>query len=205
MDKLSDVDIDRLIKGNGGDTVCGEERAADGWLAAFAKKSNDALAKRAAEKQTAAPPNEKALVEALARKDRTEYDRMRSEVAETLGIRVGTLDDKVELIRKKLEAADDDDTLPHWNVQPWPEEVDGDALLDSIRRVFRRYIVLPRGADIALPLWVLHTWTYNAGDISPFLVLVSPTKRCGKTNTLILLLYLTPRSELSSNITGPAL
>jgi hypothetical protein len=205
MDKLSDADIDRLIKGNVADKVSSEQKAADEWLAAFAKKSNEALAKRAAEKQTAPPPNEKALVEALARKNHTEYDRMRSELAETLGIRVGTLDDKVGAIRKKLEAADDDDALPHWNVDPWPEEVDGDALLDSIRRVFRRYIVLPSDADIALSLWVLHAWTYDAGDISPFLVLVSPTKRCGKTNTLILLLYLTPRSELSSNITGPAL
>src|SRR5262249_51436770 len=79
------------------------------------------------------------------------------------------------------------------------------ALLDSLRQAFRRYIVLPKGAETALPLWVLHTWTMDAGDISPFMVLVSPTKQCGKTNTLIILLYLTPRSELASNITGSAL
>jgi hypothetical protein len=36
-------------------------------------------------------------------------------------------------------------------------------------------------------------------------VLVSPTKRCGKTNVLIILLYLTPRSELASNISASAL
>src|SRR6266540_6801256 len=47
--------------------------------------------------------------------------------------------------------------------------------------------------------------TYDAGDISPFLVLVSPTHRCGKTSTMIVLQYLTPRSEISNNITGPAL
>jgi putative DNA primase/helicase len=40
----------------------------------------------------------------------------------------------------------------------------------------------------------------DAGDISPFIVLVSPTKRCGKTTVLILLYYLTPKSELASNI-----
>jgi hypothetical protein len=34
---------------------------------------------------------------------------------------------------------------------------------------------------------------------------VSPTKRCGKTNTLIVLCYLTPRSELASNISASAL
>ena len=45
----------------------------------------------------------------------------------------------------------------------------------------------------------------DAGDISPLMVLVSPTKRCGKTSVLIVLYFLTPRSELSSNITAPAL
>jgi hypothetical protein len=44
----------------------------------------------------------------------------------------------------------------------------------------------------------------DSGEISPFMVLVSPTKRCGKTSVMILLQYLTPRSELSSNITGPS-
>ena len=42
-------------------------------------------------------------------------------------------------------------------------------------------------------------------EISPLMVLVSPTKRCGKTSVLIVLYFLTPRSELSSNITAPAL
>ena len=71
--------------------------------------------------------------------------------------------------------------------------------------MFRRYIVLPKGAGEALALWTLHAWTADAGDISPFLVLVSPTKRCGKTSVLIVLLYLTPRSELASNISASAL
>src|SRR5262249_27727570 len=71
--------------------------------------------------------------------------------------------------------------------------------------IFCKYIVLPEGADVALALWVLHAWTFDAGDISPFLVLVSPTKRCGKTNALIILFYLTPRSELASNISASAL
>jgi hypothetical protein len=89
-------------------------------------------------------------------------------------------------------------------VEPSAEPVDGAALLNNLRQVFRRYIVLPKGADIALPLWVLHAWTVDAGDISPLMVLVSPTKRCGKTSVLIVLYFLAPRSELSSN-TAPAL
>jgi hypothetical protein len=66
---------------------------ADDWLAAFAKRSNEALAAKAAEKQVGKPPDEAVLVEALACKTDIEYDKVRSEVAETLGIRVTTLDD----------------------------------------------------------------------------------------------------------------
>jgi hypothetical protein len=68
-----------------------------------------------------------------------------------------------------------------------------------------RILICPEAssAQNALPLWVLHAWTMDAGDISPLMVLVSPTKRCGKTSVLIVLYFLTPRSELSSNITAP--
>jgi putative DNA primase/helicase len=139
----------------------------------------------------------------LARLSMLEYDRQREEAAERLGVRVGTLDKAVW--KKRASADNDDGALPHWKVEPSPEPVDGAALLKNLRQVFRRFIFLPNGADIALPLWVLHAWTYDAGDISPFMVLVSPTKRCGKTNVLILLYYLTPRSELASNISAAAL
>jgi putative DNA primase/helicase len=139
----------------------------------------------------------------LARLSKLEYDRQREEAAERLGVRVATLDKAVS--EKRASADKDDGALPHWKVEPSPEPVDGAALLNNLRQVFRRFIFLPKGADIALPLWVLHAWTYDAGDISPFMVLVSPTKRCGKTNVLILLYYLTPRSELASNISAAAL
>jgi putative DNA primase/helicase len=182
----------------------GQKTAVD-WLEDFARRSQEALAMRAAEKKIAPPPDEKALIAALARKDHTEYDRVRSGLAETLGMRVGTLDEKVEALRRKLEADDQTDNLPHWQVEPWPEPVNGAELLDSIKRVFRRYIVLPKDADIALALWILHAWTMDAGDISPFMVLMSPTKRCGKTSTLILLYFLTPKSELAANITASSL
>jgi putative DNA primase/helicase len=187
------------------DNSSSDQQTADDWIAAFARKSQESLAKNAAEKKIAPPPDEKALIAALARKDHIEYDRMRADLAETLGMRVGTLDDRVEALRRKMEAEDGKDDLPHWKIEPWPEPVDGAVLLDAIRLVFRRYIVLPKGADIALPLWALHAWTMDAGDISPFMVLVSPTKRCGKTSVLILLFYLTTKSELASNITAAAL
>src|SRR5215831_18405290 len=145
-------------------------------------------------------PNE---IDRLARLSTIEYERQREDAAKRLCVRVGTLD---KMVRKKQALAEDEAaSLPHWKVEPSPEPVDGAALLDSLREVFRRYVVLPKGADIALALWVLHAWTMDAGEISPFMVLVSPTKRCGKTSMLIILYYVTPRSELASNITAAAL
>jgi putative DNA primase/helicase len=139
----------------------------------------------------------------LVRLSKIEYDREREEAAARLGVRVATLD---KIVREERSAADDGAaTLPHWKVEPAPMPVEGAKLLDHLRQVFRRYIVLPKGADIALPLWVLHAWTFDSGEISPFIVLVSPVKRCGKTSVLILLYYLTPRSELASNISPSAI
>src|SRR6516164_2320428 len=142
-------------------------------------------------------------IERLAKLPKLESDRDREDAAARLGVRVATLDNVVR--DKRASAHDDAATLSHWRVELSPVPVGGTALLDRLRQIFRRYIVLPKGADIALALWVLHAWTYDAGDISPFMVLVSPTKRCGKTSVLILLQYLTPRSELASNISAAAL
>src|SRR5262245_62789269 len=117
-------------------------------------------------------------------------------------MRVDALD---RMIRHTRAEAEENAALPHWHVEPWETKVAVAKLLDDIEGMFRRYIVLPKGAAEALALWTLHAWTMDAGDVSPFMVLVSPTKRCGKTSVLILLYYITPRSELASNISPSAL
>ena len=66
------------------------EKKGDDWLAAFSKKCNEALAKRAEEKRSEPRPDEKEVVRALARTDAIEYDRIRVPVADEMGIRVGT-------------------------------------------------------------------------------------------------------------------
>src|SRR3984893_8753121 len=146
--------------------------------------------------------SEKKITE-LARLKPLEYAKRRVEEAAKLEVKVSDLDKAVRERRARSE--NEQAELPHWHVEPSNQEVAGAELLACIEKLFRRYIVLPEGAGIALALWTLHAWTADAGDISPFLVLVSPTKRCGKTNVLIILYYLTPRSELASNISASAL
>jgi putative DNA primase/helicase len=149
------------------------------------------------------PPPVESKVAELAALSRPEYDRQRKDEAKKLGIKLATLDREVAAARAQAENRSAE--LPHWKVKPWEEPVDGAALLVDIERTFTRYAYLPAGANVSLALWTLHAWTMDAGDISPFIVLVSPTKRCGKTTVLIILYYLTSRSELASNISPSAL
>jgi putative DNA primase/helicase len=145
---------------------------------------------------------DESLVAELARLPPFEYDRKRKDAAKAIGITVATLDKAVAEQRGHAHAKDAD--LPHWSVEPWPEAVSGDRLLNDLATVFSRYVILPKHAADALALWVVHAWAFDAWDISPFMVLVSPEKRCGKTTVLIILQFLTPRSELASNISAAA-
>jgi hypothetical protein len=148
-------------------------------------------------------PDGDKLIYELSKLPRAVYERRRKAAARELSMRVDVLDKVIRHVQAQAE--EDDNALPHWNADPWESEVPGAQLLDDIEKMFCRYIILPKGASETLALWTLHAWTMDAGDISPFLVLVSPTKRCGKTSALIVLLYLTPRSELASNISPSAL
>jgi len=88
--------------------------------------------------------------------------------------------------------------------EPWPEPVDGAALLDELAGTFRRYVALPDGAADALALWILHAHTLDAFQVSPRLALTSPEKRCGKTVCLTVLGALVPRPLPASNLTASA-
>src|SRR5262249_37092183 len=93
----------------------------------------------------------------------------------------------------------------HWNVESWPEPVDGAALLDTIATIFTRYVVLPKYAEEALSLWVAHAWALDCFQCSPFATLISPTKRCGKTRVLAILKWLAPRGMSPASVTPAVL
>jgi hypothetical protein len=126
-----------------------------------------------------------------------QYAKALKEKAKLLGVPAKALDAEVKRHRSK---DDEREFLPHWNVEPWPEEVDGDALLDELRNHFRRYVVLPEEADVALALWVLHTWVFECFDITPYLAITSPTPRCGKTVLMTLLYWLCCRTKKTDSM-----
>jgi hypothetical protein len=145
----------------------------------------------------------KSVIEQLAALSAIEYGRRRKEEAKKIGVTVGTLDREVNNLRTKQGA--EDNFLPHWRIEPWPEKVDGAVLLADLRQQFTRYVVLPKHAAPALALWVLHTWVFGCFDITPYLSITSPTKRCGKTVLMTLLYWLSCRGKKSDSMSKAAI
>jgi putative DNA primase/helicase len=89
--------------------------------------------------------------------------------------------------------------------EPWPEPVDGAELLDAIAALFRQYMILPQYGDVVLALFVVYAHAFDHFDVSPLLVLTSPTKRCGKTRVIGLLAELCPKALSTANVSAAAL
>lgn len=89
--------------------------------------------------------------------------------------------------------------------EPWPDPVDGAALLAEIERAVRRFVVLPLESAATAALWVLFAHAHDGFDISPILTITSATMRCGKTLLLQIVSALVPKALATSNITPAAL
>ena len=95
-----------------------------------------------------------------------------------------------------------------WNagveVEPWAEAVDGAELLNALATWIRRYVVLENAAIDTLALWVLHTHGFELRDVTVYVGLESPQKRCGKTTLLTVLSEVVNRPIVAANISSPA-
>jgi hypothetical protein len=122
----------------------------------------------------------------LRRADRAAFETVRGQLKQA-GVRVAALDDEIA-----AEAGGGDNggapkqgrtlTLPA--PKPWPEPVDGAALLDRLAAFYARHVFLPPGAADAMAAWVVHTHCFAVFRHSPRLAFTSPEKRCGKTTAL---------------------
>jgi hypothetical protein len=98
-----------------------------------------------------------------------------------------------------------DNTSPFPLLEPWEDSVDGAALLDELRALIKNYVLLPDDAPDALALWILHTYSLDAADYTPYILITSPVRECGKTTLLEILQHLAYRTISSAGITAAAL
>jgi len=124
-----------------------------------------------------------AEVKRLANLTRMEYERERKAAAERLGIgRVSVLDAAVKAVRAENGSTRGQGRpIALHEIEPWPDPVDGVALLDAIAIIIKKFIVLTTAAADAIALWCVATHTFESFFIFPRLTLRSATPRCGKT------------------------
>jgi hypothetical protein len=90
-------------------------------------------------------------------------------------------------------------------IEPWPHAVDGPQLMHALCELVGRYMALPAHADVAIALWLVHTYAIAAADYTPYLLITSPVRECGKSTLLELLLHLAYRGQFTGGITAAAL
>lgn len=134
----------------------------------------------------------------------SEYQVTRQDAAKRLGVSLEYLDKTVQNLRKVVGLRNGGGALPP-EAATWTEPVHGAALLDALCTIVRKHVALPKGADIAVALWVLHAWAFEASFITPRLVIKSPEKRCGKTALLRMISVLVPRKLMAADITASAM
>ena len=135
------------------------------------------------------------------------YDRERTAAAKRLGCRGDTLDKLVRAARGDPDKASNSGgaTLEFPDVEPWPEAVDGAALLTDLAASVKRFMSLSDHAAAAIALWTVNSYiVVNHGHIAPIMAVTSPEKRCGKSTLLNWLYLLSDKPLLASNITAAA-
>ncbi len=95
-----------------------------------------------------------AMLVELAALPQMEYERRRMEAAKQLSFRVRVLDVEVAK-RRPMDGEGGGESGDGFlaDPEPWPEPVNGAALLDAIAAAFERYVVLPDGGAETLAMW----------------------------------------------------
>jgi putative DNA primase/helicase len=143
------------------------------------------------EEKAKAQAREDELLAALTKAKGLQYERQRKAAAKELGVSPKAIDKEVRARRE------DDEVRPlygHWVVEPWPEPVDGDALLRDVINRIQRHVVISADGALVIALWVILSWVHNdVATHSPILNINSAEPESGKSTTMGLIAFLMPR------------
>ena len=146
-----------------------------------------------------------AEIERLSKLPLVAYERQRGAAARRVDMRATILDKLVSSKRQPELAIGQGQPLDLPTPEPWPDPVDGAALLSEMTPAVLRYAVMEVGSAETVALWVLHAHALDAFQISPRLAITSPEMRCGKTTALDVVYSLAPRPLSTSNTSAAAI
>ena len=144
------------------------------------------------------------IIRRMAGLSPTDYDRVRKNTSDEMGIQLKTLDALVNQARTDIAKAEAADDVVE-EIEPWDQPVNGAVLLDDMATILDRHVILPNGGHIAIPLWALGSYCMDAWRVWAKLLITSPVKRCGKTVLLEAMEGVVYRALLTSNITPSAI
>lgn len=143
-------------------------------------------------------PNDQDIAD-LATLSAMEYDRARKDAAQRLGIQVKTLDDMVKEARNQASPAA---KPPFPTVEPWPEPIDPEQVLDETVAIILRYVVMDIEQARAAALWITMTWVIDVVEVAALALITAPEKACGKSQLLTIFGHLVARPLPAANSTS---
>jgi putative DNA primase/helicase len=147
-------------------------------------------------------------VEAAAKLKDGDFDRIKKQLSDRLGISARTFQSLVKAFRLKGKAMAESESegfkFPNEAIEPWDDPVDGEELFAEITALIKRHVVLSEAQVTAVACWIVFTYGYDSMTLCPQLLVSSPSKRCGKTTLLEAIMLLLLRPLAASNITPSA-
>jgi hypothetical protein len=185
---------------NGGDLDAEREavaRLAEGDFSAFLARAN-------ADPGFPFEPLVIAALNSFARNRAPDFERLRARLKAETKVRLAPLEAAMKVEDAEVGAGDGMAGRPisYDEIKPWEEAVNGADLLSELSGAIGAYVIMDKPQRDAVALWAVFAHAHDLRDYAPFLIIVSPLKRCGKTKLQETLARLTPRPQPTSGISA---
>ncbi|GEN22181.1 hypothetical protein HCU01_01300 [Halomonas cupida] len=119
------------------------------------------------------------LMTAIRRDSPPDWQRIRKAVKDAKGIALTDLLAELEKRERTQAKADSGEIFPV--IEPWPEPVEGAALVRELSDTLRRYVVCEPYVADAAALWIVFTWFIDQVYVAPIANITAPLPNCGKS------------------------
>jgi len=150
--------------------------------------------------------NDAATVARLARLSAFDYDRIRKDEAERLGVRPETLDkERNRYLAKQAQETQEaqGSKLELYEPEPWPIPVKGSEILTQTYQAIKQHMAIKEEYAIIAALWIIHSHIFDSFSHTPRLVITAPNAECGKSVLLYHLIGNLITSPLSAEDLTP--
>lgn len=153
------------------------------------------------------PETEEELRQIIERLTEFEFEKAIKDLAKRTGLTEGYLRRVRKEISKDGTGSNGRASMESYfeNIEPAEEAQEGGELLDEIKKMIQRFVVMRNTEAVAVTLWVVLTYLTDSVFVLPLLLILSPTKRCGKSTLLEVLARLVYRPVNTAGMSSSAL